>query len=106
MRGVLASAVTTPPPTDPFFADVLLLAHFDTSAWVDQIGHAVTERSGSSPALVAAAAGFGNSMELASGNLGVYYTPTGTEFNFGDTDDYTIEFRIRPTRPTTVEVYF
>lgn len=97
------------PVTDPFFADVLLLAHFDTSAWVDEIGHTVTERSGTSPTLVSTGAGpgagFGNAMQLTSSNLGVYYTPTGTEFDFADTDDYTIEIRLRATRTNVAEAY-
>ena len=95
--------------TDPFFADVLLLAHFDSSAWVDEIGHAVTERSGTSPTLISAGVGagaaYGNAMQLTSSNLGVYYTPTGTEFDFADTDDYTIEIRLRATRGNVAEAY-
>ena len=91
---LLAAGVTV---TDPFFANVVALLHFDGSngstTITDEIGHSFTSRNGA--ALSTAQKQFGPSSVLLDGVSQSIDSPDSPDWNFGS-GDFTIECAVRP----------
>jgi hypothetical protein len=102
MRGMLSGGATVP-PTDPYFANVVLLSHFDGTPGTISAGSVIDESPYAHvPADVtgtmfdATNPRFGPTAAEFSGSARIIWNATGSEFAFG-TGDFTVEIWTRPT---------